>query len=310
MEDGNQTLVKEFILTGLSQNQGTRIILFILFSVTYSLTIVGNIILICVVLVSRGMHTPMYYFLCNLSFLDLFYSSTTVPKMLVDTFSGGGGRISFLGCMIQMSMGLFLGETECILLAVMAYDRYVAICLPLRYMVIMSWRICKNITVVLWLGSLLLATVPMMSRPFSFCGENKINHFTCEILALLKLACGDISFYQKTIFFISLFTILSPFAFIGASYLCIIRSLLKIQSVSGRSKAFSTCVSHLTVVFMFYGTSITMYMGSKNNSSANQKFVSIIYGIVTPVLNPLIYSLRNGEVKRALRKMFSKKLER
>ncbi|KAM8953314.1 olfactory receptor 13C4-like [Pelodytes ibericus] len=308
MESGNQSHVLEFYLVGLSQSWKTNMVLAVLFSIMYISTLLGNMVLIFAVISNSHMHTPMYYFLCNLSFLDLFYSTNTVPKMLEGMATKEGGRISFMACMIQMSTGLFLGETECILLAVMAYDRYVAICYPLRYTVIMSWKVCKNITMVLWLGSFLMATLPAISHPFSFCKDNKVNHFVCEILAMLKLVCGDTSFYETTIFFGSLFTLFLPFVLIGFSYLFIIISIIKIKSVEGRTKAFSTCASHLTVVVMFYGTSMTMYLGPTKNLLANQKSVSVIYGIVTPLLNPLIYSLRNSDVKRTFKKIYHKTL--
>ncbi|XP_063296761.1 olfactory receptor 13H1-like [Pelobates fuscus] len=249
------------------------------------------------------MHTPMYYFLCHLSFLDLFYSSNSIPKMLLDMISTSGGRISFFGCMIQMYTGLYLGENECILLAVMAYDRYIAICFPLRYTVIMSWKLCKNIIVVTWVGTLLLTSLPAISSHHTFCGGNKINHFACEVLALLKLVCENTSFDESMIFIGGLFTLSVPFAFILVSYVCIIVAILKIHSVGGRKKAFSTCGSHLTVVLMFYGTSMAMYMGPIKNILEKQKFVSIIYGIVTPMLNPLIYSFKNQEVKKGVRRI-------
>ncbi|KAM8953313.1 olfactory receptor 13F1-like [Pelodytes ibericus] len=306
MEVGNQSIVLEFYLVGLSQNRRTQSILAVLFSIMYISTLLGNMVLIFAVISNSHIHTPMYYFLCNLSFLDLFYSTSIVPKMLEGLIYKGGGRISFMACMIQMSTSLFLGETECILLAVMAYDRFVAICYPLRYTVIMSWKMCKNIAVVLWLGSFLLSTLPTISHPFSFCKDNKVNHFVCEILAMLKLVCGDTSFYEKTIFFASFFTLLTPFAFIVVSYMFIIISIIKIKSVDGRTKAFSTCTSHLTVVVMFYGTIMSMYLGQKKDLIANQKFVTVIYAIVTPTLNPLIYSLRNNEVKGSVKKLFLK----
>ncbi|XP_040285743.1 olfactory receptor 13H1-like [Bufo bufo] len=305
MNLGNQTMVKEFFLTGFSQSLQTRIILFILFLILYVLTIFGNCFLIFTVFTSPQIHTPMYYFLCNLSFLDLCYSSNSLPKMLIDVFSKRR-RISIIDCLTQMHIGLFLGGTECILLAVMAYDRYIAICFPLYYTIIMSWRVCHCITLFMWAGSFILSTAPTMARPLVFCNDNHIDHFACEILVLLALACGDLSFYKIAIVIISFFTLLSPFIFIIVSYICIIVSILHIRSVDGRSKAFSTCASHLTVVLMFYGTSITMYMGHTKRFSSNLKYISLIYGVVTPVLNPMIYSLRNNEVKQAFQKVFTK----
>ncbi|XP_063775240.1 olfactory receptor 13C9-like [Pseudophryne corroboree] len=305
MENENQTLFKELILTGFSQDLKTRILLFVLFLLTYILIIMGNSFLICTIIISPQLHTPMYYFLCNLSFLDLFYASSSLPKMLLDIFSKKI-RISIIGCLVQMNITLFLGTAECILLAVMAYDRYIAICFPLHYSVYMNWRTCRIITVVIWSGSLFSSTIPNF-KPLVFCRVNTLDHFVCEILALLELACGDLSFHKIAIFVGSLFTLVSPIIFIVVSYICIIISIINIHSAGGRSKAFSTCASHLTVVFMFYGTSMIMYMGQTKTSSSNLKYISLIYGVMTPVLNPLIYSLRNNEVKKAFPKILAKR---
>ncbi|XP_056418921.1 olfactory receptor 13C9-like [Hyla sarda] len=258
--------------------------------------------LIVTVIVSPKLHTPMYYFLCNLSFLDLCCSSVTTPKFLFDTFLKIR-RIPIIGCLIQMNVMLFLGGTECILLAVMAYDRYIAICSPLYYTTIMSWRVCRYLTVIMWLGSLILSSVPTMVKPLIFCKENTLDHFVCEVLALLEVACGDLSFYKITIVSVGFFTLFSPFVFIVVSYSCIIISILKIHSVEGRSKAFSTCASHLTVVLIFYLTFFTLYTGQRKSISSHVKYVSLIYALFTPLLNPVIYSLRNNEAKEAFRKM-------
>ncbi|XP_077137943.1 olfactory receptor 13C9-like [Ranitomeya variabilis] len=303
MDPGNQTTFSEFVLTGFSQSLPKRTVLFLLFLICYALTIFGNGFLIFTVAVSPRIHTPMYFFLSNLSFLDLCYSSNSLPKMLFDVFSKKR-RISVIGCLTQMYIGLFLGGTECILLAVMAYDRYVAICLPLRYTTIMSWRVCWSITVIMWSGIFIISTAPTMARPLVFCSKNQMDHFACEILTLLELACGDISFYKMAIVIISFFTLLSPLIFIVISYICIIVAVLNISSEGGRSKAFSTSASHLTVVIMFYGTSLTMYMGHTKHFSSSFKYISLMYGVVTPVLNPMIYSLRNNEVKQAFQNIF------
>uniref|UniRef100_A0A8C5MZL3 G-protein coupled receptors family 1 profile domain-containing protein n=1 Tax=Leptobrachium leishanense TaxID=445787 RepID=A0A8C5MZL3_9ANUR len=295
MENENQTYVHEFILNGLSQDPKTQHLLSALFTIIYVFTMFGNLSLILIVLVSAHMHTPMYYFLCHLSFLDLFYSSTTVPKMLQIMLFSGGGKISLIGCLTQMCANIFLGETECVLLAVMVYDRYVAICFPLHYLVIMSWKKCRSITVTLCLASLVFSTLPTILKPPVFCRVNIIDHFICESIALVKLLCGDSSFHESIIFFGSFFTLLAPFLCVMMSYICIITSIMKISSLSGRTKLFSTCASHLTVVLMFYGTSMAMYLGHKKHQ--NQKYVAIIYGIICPMLNPIIYSLRNKDVK-------------
>ncbi|XP_056418922.1 olfactory receptor 2D3-like [Hyla sarda] len=301
MELRNQTLITHFILIGFSQDLQTCVLLFFSFLIIYILTVLGNSFLIVTVIVSPKLHTPMYYFLCNLSFVDLFYSSSTVPKFLFDVFTNR--RILLIGCLIQMNIGLFLGGTECILLAVMAYDRYIAICFPLYYTTIMSWRVCRWISIIMCVGTFILSTVPTMVKPLVFCTENTLDHFVCEILALLEVACGDLSFYKITIVAIGFFTILSPIVLIVGSYSCIIISILKIRSVEGRSKAFSTCASHLTVVLMFFVTIMTMYMGQTRRFSSYLKYVSLIYAVLTPLLNPVIYSLRNNDVKEGFRKI-------
>ncbi|KAM3931091.1 olfactory receptor 5P52-like [Leptodactylus fuscus] len=305
MELGNHTTVTKFILLGLSQNLTICIFLFVMFLKLYILTILGNIFLIFTIIVSPKLHTPMYYFLCNLSFLDLCYSSTSVPKLLVDLFSKKRS-ISVSMCLTQMTTSITLGSTECILLAVMAYDRYIAICYPLRYTAIMSWRVCRYITVIMWLGIFILSTFPTISRPLVFCKQNQLNHFFCDILLLLEVACGDLSFYKITILVVGFFTLVASPIFIIGSYSSIIISVLKIRSSQGRSKAFSTCASHLTVVLLFFGPSMTMYIGQSKRFSPYLKYISIIYMVVTPVLNPLIYSLRNNEVKKAFRKILSR----
>ncbi|XP_077345276.1 olfactory receptor 13D1-like [Lithobates pipiens] len=305
MEVQNLTYVTEFFLTGFSQGLEIRILLFVAFLTIYILSTLGNSFLILSYHLTPQLHTPMYFFLCNLSFLDLCYSSNSLPKMLLDIFSKER-RISVIGCMAQMNTGLFLGETECILLAVMAYDRYIAICMPLYYNVIMNLKICRNVTIMMWLGNFLLSAIPTILRPLVFCGGNKVDHFVCEILAVLELACGDISFYKTIMFVVSLFTLLAPLIFIVVSYTFIILSVLKIRSTNGRSRTFATCSSHLTVVFIFYGPIIITYMAPANTFSSSQKYVSLMYGAMTPLLNPLIYSLRNNEIKEAIRKIVIK----
>ncbi|XP_063775229.1 olfactory receptor 2K2-like [Pseudophryne corroboree] len=268
------------------------------------MTLLGNSFLTFAIITSPQLHTPMYYFLCNLAFLDLCYSSSSLPKALLDVFSNER-RISITGCLVQMNTGLFLGSTEGILLAVMAYDRYIAICFPLHYSINMNWRTCKIITVIMWSGCLISSTISSCKPPV-FCRGNTLDHFVCEVLAVLDLACGDVTFSKAAIFFQSLIILVSPLVFIVVSYICIIISILKIHSAGGRSKAFSTCASHLTVVFMFYGTTMTIYMGQSKRLSSSTKYISMIYGVMTPVLNPLIYSLRNNEVKEAFKKILTK----
>ncbi|CAN2390033.1 Olfactory receptor, partial [Pristimantis euphronides] len=305
MELVNRSINTEVILIGFSQDLQTCIILFVLFFVVYIMTILGNGFLIFTVIVSPQLHTPMYYFLCNLSALDLCFSSCTVPKLLFDVLSKKR-RISVIMCLTQMTLGLTLGGIECVLLAVMAYDRYIAICCPLHYTVIMSWRVCRNTTIIIWFGSIIFSSFPTVSRPLVFCKDNQLNHYFCEVLLLLEVACGDLSFYKITIVVVGFFTLLSPPIFIVGSYICIIISILKIHSAGSRSKAFSTCASHLTVVIMFFGTSMTMYMGQTKRFSPYLKYISLVYSVFTPALNPLIYSLRNNEVKEAFKKILAR----
>ncbi|KAM4771269.1 olfactory receptor 2A12-like [Rhinophrynus dorsalis] len=232
----------------------------------------------------------------------MVYSSSSVPKFLADIFAHQRS-ISFGACGLQMYVSLYLGETECLLLALMAYDRYAAICHPLYYHVLMSWKICYTMTFIVWIWSLFMAVVPSLSMPITFCFSNQINHFMCEIIAVLKLACGDLYSNQLVIFSLSFLSLLLPCGFIIITYIFIISSVLKMHSV-GRAKAFSTCTSHVTVVVLFYGTAMIMYFGpSSNYSSDQQKYIAIIYVIITPMLNPLIYSLKNKEVKEAFIKL-------
>ncbi|XP_056418919.1 olfactory receptor 13C9-like [Hyla sarda] len=304
MDYGNQTLLKELILIGFSQDPETKILLSVLFLFIYTGIILGNSFLIFTVILSPQLHTPMYYFLCNLSFLDLSFTSCTIPKILFDLISNSQ-KISVSECLAQMTIGHFLGFVECVLLAVMAYDRYIAICSPLYYTTIMSWRVCRYITVIMWLGSLVVSVIPTLIKPLVFCKKNKLNHFGCESLVVLEVACGDLSATKLFLFIQNFFIPLSPLVLIFVSYICIIVAILHIHSAEGRSKAFSTCASHLTVVIMFYGTALTMYMG-KAKFTSNLKYISLNYAVFTPALNPLIYSLRNNEVKDAFKKILTK----
>ncbi|XP_075451222.1 olfactory receptor 13C9-like [Ascaphus truei] len=303
MEKNNQTAVKEFIFLGLSQDPKTNMLFFLLFLITYIITLLGNALIMILVITDHHLHIPMYYFLCNLSAIDILFTSCTVPKSL-DILMSLRKNISFNGCMVQLYIALLLGNTECILLAVMAYDRYVAICSPLHYTIIMKRTFCCKIAFTSWGCGVLFATVPLsVVLSFPFCGQNKINHVTCEYLALRELACRDTTFIQMLLLPITLVLLLLPFAFIVASYVLIIRSILKIHSADGRYQTFSTCASHLTVVSMFYGAAMILYMGPKNkNLTYLEKYLSLFYGVVTPFLNPIIYSLRNNEVKGALLK--------
>ncbi|XP_053566992.1 olfactory receptor 2J1-like [Bombina bombina] len=307
MEQKNQTFITEIVLLGFSNNPKTNITLFLVFIVIYLVTCFGNLFMITIIIFNNNLHTPMYYFLFNLSFLDLCYSSTVLPKLLVDLFYIQR-TVSIIACALQLYFSLYLGGTECLILALMAYDRYVAICRPLYYTVLMSWKTCKLMTVFLWIGGFFILVLPSLLMPAPLCNPNVIDHFMCEIKAILKLACVNTFKNELTIMCISLISLLLPFILILASYICIISSISKINSV-GRSKMFSTCSSHLMVVVLFFGTALIMYAGPSSRYSTNQqKFISIVYVIITPMLNPLIYSLKNREVKQTFKKHFGKNI--
>nr|XP_028568755.1 LOW QUALITY PROTEIN: olfactory receptor 2A12-like [Podarcis muralis] len=297
----NQTEVTEFILLGLSSSPKMRIVLFGIFSVVYSITLAGNGIFLMLIWLDSQLHTPMYFFLSHLSFVDIWYTTSTVPQMLSNLWSPKK-TISFAGCGAQIYLFLGLAITECVLLAVMAYDRFVAICHPLRYTLIMNPRVCVMLAVSSWMCGFLLAmvhTVQTLQMPY--CGPNVIDHFYCDILALLKLVCADTRLNEIIVFVVGVLILLCPFSFILTTYVRIPSSILKIRSAEGRRKAFSTCASHMAVVALFYGTAMFMYMRPGSSHSAeHDKMISLFYSVVTPMFNPMIYSLRNKEVKGAL----------
>ncbi|XP_026376465.1 LOW QUALITY PROTEIN: olfactory receptor 13H1 [Ursus americanus] len=304
---GNGSEVTEFILVGLSNHPKSQIAFYCTMVAVYLITLVGNSLIIVMVRVDGQLHTPMYFFLSNLSFLDICYSSNSVPFLL---FNGlrDYPTISYNSCYAQMTIALFLGMTECLLLAVMAYDRFIAISNPLRYTIIMNNRVCIQLATVTWASAFLLAIIPIIAIPAHFCGHNVINHFTCEVQALLKLTCSDSPARLILGLVIGIFTLPLPFTFILISYTRIVVAVLRIHSAEARLKAFSTCGSHLTVVTIFYAAAIYMYLKPQSRESQDHgKVISAFYGIVTPMLNPFIYTLRNKDVKNALRKMMRKK---
>ncbi|XP_069468396.1 olfactory receptor 2D3-like [Ambystoma mexicanum] len=306
MEMGNQSFVTEFVLTGLSKDPVVQVILFVLFLFIYLTSLMGNLLIITVTQMDSCLHTPMYFFLSNLSFLDITYTSIIVPKMLA-LFLSTRKTISYIGCMTQVYIYLFLGETECLLLVVMAYDRYVAICNPLRYAVIMSKMACFKMAGISWMCGLVISlTDIVITLKLPFCGPNQIDHFFCEIPVLLKLACADILLNEVVMVAGGSFLLLIPLTLILISYFRIISTILRMQSVESRHRAFSTCGSHLIVVSIFYGTAMYMYMRPRSKNSASDKAFSVFYTIITPMINPLIYSLRNKDVKRAIKKTLGK----
>ncbi|XP_020851211.1 LOW QUALITY PROTEIN: olfactory receptor 13C2-like [Phascolarctos cinereus] len=306
MDGANQTLVQEFFLLGLSKHHNVEIALFVLCLGIYLIILLGNSSLIMLSILDSNLHTPMYFFLSNLSFMDIFGTSSFGPFMLVN-FLSVRKTISFPGCAIQMYLTLALGTTESVLLAMMAYDRYVAICNPLRYTIIMNMRVCVQLAALSWIvGSVNSLLQTVLALRVSFCGNNIIDHFFCEILAVLKLACVDISLNPFVMMVALALVTLTPVLLILISYIFILATILRLNSAEGRKKAFSTCSAHLTVVIIFFGTILFMYSKPKAKDPDSDKLIALFYGAVTSMLNPIIYSLRNKEVKAAVKKvMFS-----
>ncbi|XP_008140349.2 olfactory receptor 13F1 [Eptesicus fuscus] len=300
----NLTVISNFIFLGFTHYPKVEIIIIVLCLLMYLVTLLGNIVLISVTILDSCLHTPMYFFLSNLSFLDIWYTSSALAPMLAN-FVSGKNTISFSGCAAQMYVSLAMGSTECVLLSMMAYDRYVAICNPLRYPIVMNKRVCVQIAAGSWVAGCLTSLVETVSVLHqSLCAKNIIDHFTCEILAVLKLVCGDTSKVQLIMLVISVLLLPMPMLLICISYAFILSNILRITSVDGRSKAFSTCAAHLTVVVLFYGTALSMYLKPSGvDSQEIDKFMALVYAGLTPMLNPIIYSLRNKEVKAAVRKL-------
>ncbi|XP_006900058.1 PREDICTED: uncharacterized protein LOC102852469 [Elephantulus edwardii] len=279
-EIGNHTKVTEFILVGLSEHPTSQSVLFWTLMFLYMVTLAGNSVILFLVGANSQLHTPMYFFLGNLSLLDLLFSTSAVPLIMVNALQNFP-TISYGSCFTQLAIRAFLALAECFLLAIMAYDRFVAISNPLRYSLIMSSRACISMALAAWLTAFLLTLIPILLLPISFCGHNEINHFSCEVQAIFKLLCSD--------------TILLE---------VMMMAVLRIHPVEARLKAFSTCGSHLVVVTIYFGTLIYIYVRPQNKISQDgDKIVSIFYAAVTPMLNPLIYTLRNKDVKTAIRKV-------
>ncbi|XP_074747858.1 LOW QUALITY PROTEIN: olfactory receptor 10A7-like [Strix uralensis] len=299
-EPGNHTLLTAFVLSGLSNHPELQHLLFFTFCLMYTFTIIGNL-LIFMVTVHPTLRTPMYFFLRVLSFLDISTASTVVPKMLVN-FLSEDRSISYTGCATQLYCVIFSGATEWYLLAAMAYDRYVAICNPLRYSIIMNSRVCHSLVLLSFCSGNVVSVVhTSWVFTLTFCGPKKINYFFCDIPPLIMLSCTDTSFYEKQIITATVLVIFAPFCLILVSYACIISSILKISSTEGRHKTFSTCSSHLIVVTMYCGSGTLIYLQPKASYSQDvKKFLPLVYTAITPMLNPLIYSLRNKDVKEVL----------
>ncbi|XP_036616813.1 olfactory receptor 2A1/2A42-like [Trichosurus vulpecula] len=303
----NQTIVTEFILLGFFLEPKMKMFLFGLFSFLYTLTLLGNSAILGLICLDSRLHTPMYFFISHLAIVDISYASNTVPQLLGNNLDPGK-PISFAGCLIQTFFFLTFALTECLLLLVMSYDRYVAICHPLRYSVIMNWKVCTGLAITPWGSSAFLALVNViLILTVPFCGNLEVNHFFCELLSILRLACGNIWVNQVMVLITSVLFLLGPFCLVLVSYMHIICAILRIQSGEGRKKAFSTCSSHLCVVGLYFGSGIVMYMiPNSSNPEQQKKILSLFYSFFNPTLNPLIYSLRNTEVKGALRRVLGK----
>ncbi|KAM3924729.1 putative olfactory receptor 2B8 [Leptodactylus fuscus] len=305
----NLTTVDEFILLGLTDKKDLQILLFIVFLICYIVSLLGNIVIIWISSVNPRLNTPMYFFLRNLSLLDIWYTSSVVPKMLIN-FVSVRKTISFDACFIQLFIHLSLGGAECYLLLSMAYDRYVAICSPLRYTNIMNPVLCIKMAAASWVGGIsnsIIQTFNTLQLPF--CGPNVINHFFCEAPILLELACRDTTFNKTIIFLCAIVVAVVPFFFILITYVNILSSIMKIRTTTGRRKAFSTCALHVIVVTLFYGTIFIIYLRPGTVHVTNQdKMATLFYSVITPMLNPLIYTLRNKDVKVALKEIKRKKI--
>ncbi|XP_051817651.1 olfactory receptor-like protein OLF3 [Antechinus flavipes] len=304
MGTANQTWVSSFILLGLSSDWRTQVSLFVLFLAMYLVTVFGNILIIILIRLDSHLHTPMYFFLTNLSFVDVSYATTIVPQLLVH-FLKEEKLIPYLSCAIQLFFSLGLGGIEFVLLATMAYDRYVAVCNPLRYSAIMQGGLCVRLVAASWIGgslNSLMQTAITFQLPM--CTNQVIDHISCELLAVVRLACVDTSSNEVAIMASSIILLMTPFSLVLLSYIKIISTILKIQSTEGRKKAFQTCASHLTVVALCYGMAIFTYIQPHSTPNILQeKMISLFYALLTPMLNPVIYSVRNKEVKGAWQKL-------
>ncbi|OCU01581.1 hypothetical protein XELAEV_18007372mg [Xenopus laevis] len=299
----NWTDEVDFTLFGFSRDLRLQYFQFGIFLLLYLMSLVGNLTITVAICLDQKLHTPMYFFLGNLSFLDICYSSVTVPKMLV-ALLGGNNKISYRGCMSQLYFYVSCCSTECLLLSVMAYDRYVAICNPMRYTIIMSKKTCFQLATGLWLIGFISSVLhTVFTARLPYCGSHRISHFFCDIPPMLKLSCTDTFMNKVLVLTAGGFLGLSSFVLTLISYVKIISTILNIRTNIGRGRAFSTCASHLTVVTIFFGSISFMYMRpTSSNSFETDKLISFLYAVLTPALNPMIYTLRNKEFKVSLKK--------
>ncbi|KAM6159104.1 olfactory receptor 8H1-like [Rhynchocyon petersi] len=307
MDGKNHTSLSDFILMGLTESEDVQLILFGLFLLIYLITVLGNAGMVLLIRLDPHLHTPMYFFLSHLSFLDLNYSTVVTPKTL-ENFLNSPTCISFEGCLTQMFFFIFSVATECFFLSSMAYDRYVAICNPLQYPVVMSITLCRTLISASYvIGFCESFAIVLCIATLNFCKSNIIHHFFCDSTPILFLSCSDTRYTEILIFVLAGFTLMMSLTTISVSYMFILTTILKMNSASGKRKAFSTCASHFLGVTIFFGTTIFTYLKpSKSYSLGKDQIASVFYTIVIPMLNPLIYSLRNKDVKQALIRVMQK----
>ncbi|NP_001000702.1 olfactory receptor Olr982 [Rattus norvegicus] len=303
----NRTSVTEFILLGLTKDPKLNIVIFIFLFLTYILSITGNLTIITLTLVDSHLKTPMYFFLRNFSFLEIAFTTVSIPRFLVSIVTGDM-TISFNSCLAQEFFFILLGATEFFLLTAMAYDRYVAICKPLHYATIMSNRVCMQLIVGSWLAGFLIIFPPViMGLQLDFCDSNIIDHFTCDSSPLLLISCTDTAFLELFAFFLAVFTLIVTLALVILSYSFILRTILRIPSAEQRKKAFSTCSSHMIVVSISYGSCIFMYVKTSAKEGVTlTKSIAVLNTSVAPMLNPFIYSLRNKQVKESFKNLIKR----
>ncbi|XP_008591073.1 PREDICTED: olfactory receptor 2Z1-like [Galeopterus variegatus] len=304
MGESNQSTASDFILMGLFSNTWPHLILFFLMATMFTMGLLGNTILLYLILTDSRLHTPMYFLLSQLSLLDIGFPVTTIPKMMAD-FLQGGGSISFGGCAAQMFFLMLMGVSECALLSLMSYDRYVAVCHPLHYPALMRRQVCLLMVGTSWFSGVFVASIQTsVTLHFPYCASHTVDHLFCELPALLKLSCADTSAYELALSISGVLVLLLPISLIVTSYGLVLGAVLRMHSAEARHKAFTTCSSHITVVGLFYGAAVFMYMVPGTYHSPQQdNVVSLFYSLITPTLNPLIYSLRNREVQLSLAKV-------
>ncbi|XP_070273123.1 olfactory receptor 2Z1-like [Myotis yumanensis] len=307
MGESNQSVTSDFTLLGLFSHSGPHLVLFSLVAIMFTIGLLGNAILIFLIHTNSRLHTPMYFLLSQLSVLDVGFPLVTIPKMAAD-FRQGEGSISFGGCAAQMFFLMLLGVSEGVLLSLMSYDRYVAVCHPLHYPMLMRRQVCLLMVGTSWSSGVLVASIQTsITLHFPYCASRAVDHFFCELPALLKLSCADTSVYELVLSISGVLILLLPLSLIATSYSHVLGAVLRMRSAEARHKAFTTCSSHIIVVGLFYGAAVFMYMvPGAYHSPQQDNVVSLFYSLVTPTLNPLIYSLRNQEVRVALVKVLGR----